>query len=95
MMYVRPIGVVCLALGLLMGAGNALAQVAHDTRLLNEAERTHYRELLSKSTDSAERAKVKSEMNRLIQTRKMERHKAASSAPNPVEPSINPEPGAQ
>lgn len=84
MTFVRPLGVVCLLLGLLAGA-NASAQAAHDTGLLSDAERTHYRALLSKSTDSAERAKVKSEMNRLIQTRKIarkiEQRKAPDAAP--------------
>lgn len=81
MTFVRPLGVVCLLLGLLAGGVNASAQAAHDTSLLSDAERTHYRALLSKSTDSAERAKVKSEMNRLIQTRKIEQRNAPDAAP--------------
>lgn len=68
---------VLLGLGLL-GGTHAFAQAAHDTSLLTEAERTHYRSLLAKSTDSAERAKVKSEMNRLIQTRRLDRRKTQS-----------------
>jgi len=68
---------IVLSLGLL-GGTHAFAQAAHDTSLLTEAERTHYRALLAKSTDSAERAKVKSEMNRLIQTRRLDRRKAQS-----------------
>ncbi|HEY9081655.1 hypothetical protein [Magnetovibrio sp.] len=59
----------------LLGGTNAFAQAAHDTSLLTDAERTHYRALLAKSNDSAERAKVKSEMNRLIQTRRLELRK--------------------
>jgi len=89
MTFVRPLGVVCLLLGLLAGGVNASAQAAHDTSLLSDAERTHYRALLSKSTDSAERAKVKSEMNRLIQTRKIarkiEQRNAPDAAPEQVE----------
>lgn len=71
------------ALGL--GSLEARAQAAHDTSLLTEAERAHYRALLSKSYDSAERSKVKSEMNRLIQTRRLELHKKkkAPKAPKP------------
>jgi hypothetical protein len=85
MTFVRPLGVVCLLLALLVGGTNASAQAAHDTGLLSEAERTHYRALLSKSTDSAQRAKVKSEMNRLIQTRKIERRKAPDATPKQQE----------
>lgn len=85
MTFVRPLGIVCLLLALLAGGANVSAQAAHDTSLLSDAERTHYRALLSKSTDSAERAKVKSEMNRLIQTRKIERRKDPHTAPKQLE----------
>jgi len=60
---------------LLLSSGDVRAQAAADTSLLTDAERKHYRMLLSKSNDSAERAKVKSEMNRLIQTRRLELRK--------------------
>ncbi|OEJ69192.1 hypothetical protein [Magnetovibrio blakemorei] len=87
MSFVRPLGGLFVLLGFLMGGTNAFAQAAHDTSLLSEAERTHYRALLSKSTDSAERAQVKSEMNRLIQTRKIERRKAQDVTPKLLEQS--------
>jgi len=61
--------------GVLINTGDAYAQAAHDTRLLSDAERKHYNTLLSKANDSAARAKVKSEMNRLIQTRRLEQRK--------------------
>lgn len=85
MTFVRPLGILVLLLGLLAGGTNASAQAAHDTSLLSEAERTHYRDLLSKSNDSAERAKVKSEMNRLIQTRQIERRTAPDTTPTHLE----------
>ncbi len=81
-----PLGVLCLFLAVLVGAANASAQAAQDTRLLSNAERSHYRDLLSRSSDSAERAKVKSEMNRLIQTRQIERRKTPPAPPKAVDP---------
>jgi len=76
MISFRPSWMFAAILGLsLLGGANAYAQAAHDTSLLTDAERKHYRELLSRSNDSAERAKVKSEMNRLIQTRRLELRK--------------------
>lgn len=89
MSFVRPLGVLFVLLGFLMGGTTAFAQAAHDTHVLSEAERTHYRDLLSRSNDSAERAKVKSEMNRLIQTRQIERRKAADSAPTQLDQNAN------
>lgn len=91
MIFSRNAWVIAMVLGLgLLGGTHAFAQAAHDTSLLTEAERTHYRALLSKSTDSAERAKVKSEMNRLIQTRRLDRRK--SQTPTTPLPAPQPKP---
>ena len=72
----RSSWVLAAVIGFALFSGtHAYAQAAHDTSLLTDVERKHYRALLAKSNDSAERAKVKSEMNRLIQTRRLERRK--------------------
>jgi|GEM_PF-1406493 len=78
MTFFRPSWLLPAVLSFLLLSGtNAFAQAAHDTSLLTDAERKHYRALLAKSNDSAQRAKVKSEMNRLIQTRRLELRKKA------------------
>jgi len=82
----RPSWLLAAIFGLALFSGaNAHAQAAHDTSLLTDAERTHYRALLAKSNDSAERAKVKSEMNRLIQTRRLERRKTKPKQDAPAQ----------
>lgn len=58
--------------------GDAHAQAAHDTSLLTKEERTHYAKRLGGASDSAGRAKIKAEMNRLIQTRRLEQRKKQS-----------------
>lgn len=60
---------------LLLSGVDAHAQSTSNADVLTQAERKHYKMRLSKSNDSAERAKVKSEMNRLIQTRRLELRK--------------------
>jgi len=86
MTFFRPTWLLPAVLSVfLLNGTNAFAQAAHDTSLLTDAERKHYRALLSKSNDSAERAKVKSEMNRLIQTRRLERRKAKTKQEAPAQ----------
>lgn len=86
MSFFRPAWLLSAVLGaVLLSGANAYAQAAHDTSLLTDAERTHYRALLAKSNDSAERAKVKSEMNRLIQTRRLERRKTKTKQNTPTQ----------
>ena len=48
---------------------------AQDMQLLTDMERQQFNERLSKASDSAMRARIKSEMNRLIQIRKLEQRK--------------------
>jgi len=82
----RPPWLLATVFGLVLFSGaNAYAQAAHDTSLLTDMERKHYRALLAKSNDSAERAKVKSEMNRLIQTRRLERRKTKTKQDAPAQ----------
>ena len=57
---------------MLLSGGDAYAQAAHDTSLLTKTEREHFAARLSSVYDSAQRAKVKAEMNRLIQTRRLQ-----------------------
>lgn len=70
-----PLILACVLVSILMGDIEARAQAAHDTSFLSEAERKHYAARLSNANDSAQRAKVKAEMNRLIQTRRLEQRK--------------------
>ena len=80
----RPSWLLATVFGLaLFGGANAYAQAAHATSLLTDVERKHYRALLAKSNDSAQRAKVKQEMNRLIQTRRLARRKAKTKQKAP------------
>jgi len=86
MSFFRPSWLLAAAFVMALFSGaNAYAQAAHDTSLLTDVERKHYRALLAKSNDSAQRAKVKSEMNRLIQTRRLERRKAKTKQQAPAQ----------
>ena len=82
----RSYAICLLALGLLMGAGPlAHAQSIPGWNLLTEAEQKAFHERLSDAYSTGARAKIRAEINRLIQERKMqkrqkmEQHKDASN----------------
>lgn len=64
------------ALAALLFCTTGAAQSRPDADVLSADEQKAFSERLSQTHSSAERAKIKSEMNRLIQTRKLERRKA-------------------
>lgn len=68
--------VLCMATTL---SGQAVAQSAQDMSLLTEAERHAFYLALQKATSSSERAKLTSEMNRIVQERRLDLRTQARS----------------
>jgi len=69
----RALFTMAAALIVLLSLGGAEAQNGDAHTWLNAAEQKAFAERLSQTHASAERAKIKAEMNRLIQMRKLER----------------------
>jgi len=64
----------------LLSPPRAFAQVIRNAELLTESERADFRAQLADVGDSADRAKIKAEMNRIIQGRMLEQRRAARAA---------------